>query len=168
MNLLLRLRLGGRLWAGGHVTLSSLIRHSCPDFLGFTHFCDQTKSGVFVVGRVTIGKRMRATLKEIRAQLHKRRHEPVPVIGQWLNRLFRGYCHYYHVPGNTRRLDAFRREIIRAWRHALKRRSQRHRLNWERMIALARLFIPYLRELPMHPYPITRFGVKTQGRSRMR
>ncbi|WP_241151618.1 reverse transcriptase domain-containing protein, partial [Pseudomonas viridiflava] len=64
------------------------------DFLGFTHFCDQTKSGMFVVGRVSIGKRMRATLKEIRAQLHKRRHEPVPVIGQWLNRLFRGYCHY--------------------------------------------------------------------------
>ena len=52
--------------------------------------------------------------------------------------------------------------------HALQRRSQRHRLNWDRMTALARLFIPYPRELPMHPYPITRFGVKTQGRSRMR
>lgn len=26
-------------------------------------------------------------------------------------------------------------------------------LNGERMTALARLFIPYLRELPMHPYP---------------
>ena len=121
---------------------------------------------------VTICKRMRATLKEIRVQLHRRRrrrrHEPVPVIGQWLNRLFRGYCNYYHVSGTTRRLDAFRREIIGAWRHALKRRSQRQRFNRERMIALARLFIPYPRELPMHPYPITRFGVKTQGRSRMR
>lgn len=134
------------------------------DFLGFAHICNQTKNGMFVVGRVTIAKRMRATIKEIRAQLHKRRHEPVPVIGHWLSRLFKGYCNYYHVPGNTRRLDGFRREIIDAWRHALKRRSQRHRLNWERMTALARLFIPY----PMHPHPITRFGVKTQGRSRMR
>jgi RNA-directed DNA polymerase len=138
------------------------------DFLGLTHLCSQTKNGMFVVGRMTISKRMRATLKEIRVQLHKRRHEPVPVIGQWLSRLFRGYCNYYHVPDNTRRLDAFRREIIGAWRHALKRRSQRHRLNWERMIVLAKLFIPYPRELPMHPHPITRFGVKTQGRSRMR
>lgn len=138
------------------------------DFLGFTHFCSQAKNGVFEVGRVTIAKRMRATLKEIRGQLHKRRHEPVPVIGKWLNRLFTGYCNYYHVPGNTKRLDAFRREVIGAWRQALKRRSQRHRLNWERMTALARLFIPYPRELTMHPYPITRFGVKTQGRSRMR
>jgi group II intron reverse transcriptase/maturase len=138
------------------------------DFLGFTHICDQTKNGMFVVRRVTIAKRMRATIREIRVQLHKRRHEPVPVIGQWLSRLFKGYCNYYHVPGNTRRLDAFRREMIGAWRHALKRRSQRHRLSWERMTTLARLFIPYPRELPMHPHPITRFGVKTQGRSRMR
>lgn len=111
---------------------------------------------------------MRATLQEIRGQLYKRRHEPVAVIGKWLNRLSTGYCNYYHLPGNTKRLDAFRREVIDAWRHALKRRSQRHRLNWERMIALARLFITYPRELPMHPYPMTRFGVKTQGRSRMR
>jgi hypothetical protein len=101
------------------------------------------------------------------------KHEALLAVGvvygaDTLNRLFRGYCNYYHVPGNTRRLDAFRREIIGAWRHALKRRSQRHRLNWERMISLARLFIPYPRELPMHPYPITRLGVKTQGRSRMR
>ncbi len=138
------------------------------DFLGFTHFCSQAKNGMFEVGRVTIAKRMRATLKEIRRQLHKRRHEPVPVIGKWLNRLFTGYCNYYHVLGNTKRLDAFRREVIGAWRQALKRRSQRHRLNWECMTALARLFIPYPRELTMHPYPITRFGVKTQGRSRMR
>ncbi|WP_372241677.1 reverse transcriptase domain-containing protein [Pseudomonas sp. Q1] len=133
------------------------------DFLEFTHFCSQTKNGMFVVGRTTISKRMRAMLKEIRAQLHKRRHEPVPVIGQWLSQLFRGYCNYYHVPGNTRRLDAFRREIIGAWRYALKRRSQRHRLNWERVTALARLFIPYPRELPMHPDPITRFGVKPKA-----
>lgn len=86
------------------------------DFLGFTHFCSQAKNGMFEVGRETIAKRMRATLKEIRRQLHKRRHEPVPVIGKWLNRLFTGYCNYYHVPGNTKRLDAFRREVIGAWR----------------------------------------------------
>lgn len=76
---------------------------------------------MFEVGRVTISKHIWATLKEIRAQLHKRRHEPIPVIGQWLSLLFRGYCNYYYVPGNRPRLDTFRREIISAWRHALKR-----------------------------------------------
>lgn len=78
------------------------------DFLGFTHICDKTKNGMFVVRRVTIAKRMRTTIREIRAQLHKRRHEPVPVIGQWSSRLFKGYCNYYHVPGNTRRSMMFR------------------------------------------------------------
>jgi RNA-directed DNA polymerase len=77
------------------------------DFLGFTHFCSRSKNGMFEVGWVTISKRIRATLKEIRAQLHKRRHESVQVIRQWLSRLFRGYCNYYHVPGNRRRLDTF-------------------------------------------------------------
>lgn len=124
------------------------------DFLGSTHLCDQTKSGMFVVGRVTIGERTRATLKEIRAQLHKRRHEPVAVIGQWLGRLFGGYCNYYHIPGNTRRLDAFRHEIIGGgWRHVLKRRSQRQQLSWERMTAIARLFILYPRELSVETQP---------------
>ncbi|WP_345940167.1 reverse transcriptase domain-containing protein [Pseudomonas parafulva] len=52
------------------------------DFLGFTHICDQTPNGMIVINRVTIAKRMRATISEIRAQLHKRRHEPVPVIGK--------------------------------------------------------------------------------------
>ena len=110
-----------------------------------------------------------ASVEGQRSRKYGRRHEPVPVIGQWLSRLFRGYCnYYYHVLGNRRRLDTFHREIISAWRHALKWRNQRHHLNWERMTALARLFIPNPRELPMLTYPITRFGVKTQGRSRIR
>ncbi|EQD70787.1 hypothetical protein B1B_04812, partial [mine drainage metagenome] len=34
---------------------------------------------------------------------------------------------YHAVPGNLKRLEGFRREVCRAWRHALLRRSQRHR-----------------------------------------
>lgn len=52
------------------------------DFLGFTHFCSQTKNGMFVVGRVIISKRMRATLKEIRATTYPVTH------GGWM--LFAG------------------------------------------------------------------------------
>lgn len=41
-----------------------------------------------------------------------------------------------------------------------KRRSHRHRLDWERMTALARLFIPYPRELTINAslsrYPLRR------------
>ena len=64
----------------------------------------------------------------------RRRQEPVPVIGRWLGRVVRGYFNYYAVPGNMCRLNSFRSELSRAWRHALMRRSQRHRLPWSRFV----------------------------------
>ena len=39
------------------------------DFLGFTHACGKTKSGRFMLKRVTISKRMRAKLREVKDQL---------------------------------------------------------------------------------------------------
>ena len=71
---------------------------------------------------------MRAKLKGIREDLHRRRHLPVPVQGQWIEDVVRGYFAYYAVPTNTARLDGFRSEVVGAWRHALRRRSQRTRM----------------------------------------
>jgi len=51
------------------------------DFLGFTHICARSKSGRFWLKRVTVAKRMRAKLREVKDQLKRRRHEPVPVQG---------------------------------------------------------------------------------------
>jgi RNA-directed DNA polymerase len=125
------------------------------DFLGFTHCCGKNRKGQFRVVRLTVKKRMRATLAVIRATLMRRRHEPVPVIGQWLNRVVQGYFNYHAVPTNLVRLDGFRGEVCRAWRHALLRRSQRHRLCWDRFNRLATRFLPYPRKL--HEYPEQRF-----------
>jgi RNA-directed DNA polymerase len=61
------------------------------DFLGFTHICGKTRSGKFLLHRRTSKDRMRASLKAIREKLHKRRHLPVPVQGQWLRAVVRGY-----------------------------------------------------------------------------
>src|SRR5215469_71675 len=48
-------------------------------FLGFTHICGTNhQTGKFTVHRKTIGKRMAAKLKDIRAQLRGRMHEPIP------------------------------------------------------------------------------------------
>jgi hypothetical protein len=78
----------------------------------------------------------------------------------------RGYFAYHAVPSNIERLDAFRTEVIRAWLHALRRRSQRTRMNWERMNRLANKWVPRPRVL--HPYPWDRFEARTQGKSRVR
>jgi RNA-directed DNA polymerase len=125
------------------------------DFLGFTHCCGRDRRGRFQIVRLTVKKRMRATLLSLKQALMRRRHESIAVVGNWLNRVVQGYYNYHAVPTNLKRLEGFRSEVCRAWRHALLRRSQRHRLPWDRYNRLARRFIPYCRKL--HPYPEARF-----------
>jgi group II intron reverse transcriptase/maturase len=77
-------------------------------FLGLVHFCTTTRRGRFRVGRMTDPKRMRAKLHDLKAQIMRRRHLPVPVQGRWLASVLRGYYAYYAVPGNSRALSTFR------------------------------------------------------------
>ena len=52
------------------------------DFLGFTHICATMRDGRFWVRRITISKRMRAKLREVKDQLKRRRHQPIPEQGR--------------------------------------------------------------------------------------
>ena len=126
------------------------------DFLGFTHMCGTTRiTKRFLVKRKTVGKRMRAKLQEIRQELQKRMHAPIPTTGKWLKSVVQGYFNYHAIPLNGKRLGAFRDGVIRHWRHALRRRSQRDRITWERMVKLVRKWIPSVRI--RHPYPSQRY-----------
>ena len=136
------------------------------DFLGFTHLCGKTKTGRFWLRRITISKRMRAKLREVNDHLKRNRHRPIPVQGHWLRSVVQGHLAYYAVPGNTDAVAAFRTQATRHWYKALRRRSQRTRLNWERMNRLANRWLPPARV--MHPFPEMRFDVRTQGRSPVR
>ncbi len=136
------------------------------DFLGFTHICGKSRDGRFGLRRVTISKRMRAKLHELKDELMRRRHQPVPEQGRWLGSVVRGHCAYYAVPGNSKAIRAFRTQVTRHWHRALRRRSQRTRLNWERMDRLATRWLPQARI--MHPWPSVRFDARTRGRSPVR
>jgi group II intron reverse transcriptase/maturase len=103
------------------------------DFLGFTHICAKQRNGRFTVRRITVAKRMRAKLRQVKDELARRRHQPIPEQGQWLASVVRGHCAYYAVPGNSRAVKAFRTQATRHWCAELRRRGQRHRLDWERM-----------------------------------
>lgn len=129
------------------------------DFLGFTHCCSRTRTGEYMVRRQTIKKRMRAALTAIRETLKRRRHEPVELVGHWLKRKVQGHFNYFAAPGNLERLSSFRREVGRAWRQALKRRSQRGRMTWSRFERLFQRYAPVVRQL--HPHPLERFRVRT-------
>jgi group II intron reverse transcriptase/maturase len=129
------------------------------DFLGFTHICGTThKTGRFIVRRETIGKRMSAKLKEIKAQLKERRHKSNANTVKWLQSVVRGYFQYHAIPDNWARLDTFQKEVLRMWLRQLRRRSQRSRWTWERFLARLAVLLPEIRIL--HPYPNVRFDAK--------
>ena len=136
------------------------------DFLGFTHVCGKTREGRFWLRRITISKRLRAKLREVNDQLKRRRHQPIPEQGRWLGSVVRGHLAYYAVPGNVRAVRSFRTQVTRHWCAALRNRSQRHRLTWDRMNRLATRWLPPARIL--HPYPDMRFDARTRGRSPVR
>jgi len=129
------------------------------NFLGFTHICSTIhKSGKFTVKRKTVGKRMTAKLHDVAAKLRRRINDPIEQTGDWLKQVERGYFNYHAVPGNLKRLYAFRREIARHWLSTLRRRSQRSRWTWERFQTLIDRYLPEPEIL--HPYPLERFYAK--------
>ena len=130
------------------------------NFLGFTHICVKKRSnGMYTVLRQTIRKRLPAKLNEVKAELQRRMHEPIPELGKWLQAVMRGHFRYYGVPMNTAALAIFRFRVGWLWHRALSRRSQNGRIPWDRMQRLIHHWLP----LPniCHPYPLRRMGVVT-------
>jgi RNA-directed DNA polymerase len=136
------------------------------DYLGFTHICGKTRTGRYKLLRITMRKRMQARLHQVKDQLRRCRHLPIPVQGRWLRSFLRGHYAYYAVPGNGEALAGLRRQVTRLWLRSLRRRSQRHRLTWTRMNRLVDKWLPTPRIL--HPYPQVRFAATTRGRSPVR
>ena len=111
-------------------------------FLGFVHSCGRTSKGKFMVLRHTAADRLRTKLKEVKAELWRRRHDPIPEVGEYLAAVVRGHCQYYGIPGNRGAIRRFRDEVNRHWHQALSRRSQKGTVKWERMQRLIQRFIP--------------------------
>ena len=128
------------------------------DFLGFTHCCGKTREGWFTIKRVSIAKRLRGKLQDIKHRLKRAMHREVGEVGQWLRSVVQGWFNYHAVPGNRRCLDQFRTQVARLWRYVLRRRSQkRRRWTWDRMRPLIDRWLPKARIL--HPYPNERLIV---------
>jgi hypothetical protein len=128
------------------------------DFLGFTHISGMKRSGDYGLQRKTIRKRWHAKLHEVKAELRRRMHEPIPEQGRYLRSVLGGHFRYYGVPTNDR-LSAFRYHVGGVWRRSLKRRSQKSKLTWERMKRLIDHWLPPSKIC--HPWPSERFYVTT-------
>jgi RNA-directed DNA polymerase len=129
------------------------------DFLGFTHICGKSRNGKFLLLRRTSRKRVRRKLGEVKAELRRRMHDPVPEVGKWLRSVIQGHINYYGVPLNYAALSGFRYQVIRRWQRALSRRSQTAHVTWARIFRLAECWLPPVRIT--HPYPWERLCLTT-------
>jgi group II intron reverse transcriptase/maturase len=126
-------------------------------FLGFTFICGKSRRGAFQLQRKTRRDRMRAKLREIKVQLRKRMHEPIPEQGRWLKQVVTGFFAYHAVPTNARALSAFRHYVTALWRRTLRRRGQKDVMTWARITKIADDWLPKPRI--RHPWPEQRFAV---------
>jgi group II intron reverse transcriptase/maturase len=129
------------------------------NFLGFTHICGKKRNGRYTVLRQTIRKRLQAKLAEVKEELRRRMHQPIPEVGNWLKSVVGGHIRYYGVPMNAPALALFRFQVGRLWHRALQRRSQTAKVRWDRMKRLIDRWLPAARIC--HPYPLRRLGVIT-------
>ena len=129
------------------------------NFLGFTHSCAKTRKGRFVVLRQTMRKRWQRKLKEVKAELRRRMHTPVPEMGRYVRSVIVGYMRYYAVPMNAVSVSDFRMAVGRLWWRVLKRRSQKARVSRAQMERRMARWVPQTHVC--HPYPWQRFGVIT-------
>src|SRR6202050_905150 len=130
------------------------------NFLGFTHICVKKRSnGRFTVLRQTIRQRLQTQLNEVKVEIQRRIHAPIPEQGKWLRAVVGGHFRYYGVPMNKPALVLFRFQVAWLWQRSLSRRSQNGRVLWNRMRRLITRWLP----LPSvcHPYPLRRMGVVT-------
>lgn len=119
------------------------------DFLGFTHYCGESRKGKFIVGRTTNRAKFRKKCKEMNAWLKAVRNA-VKTKEWWpiLEAKLRGHYQYYGVSGNMPALRQYYAMTLRLALKWLNRRSQRKVYSWKR-------FMEYLKHYPLPTPRIT-------------
>lgn len=118
------------------------------DFLGFTLYWRRTRRGGWQMWCKTRRARLRRAIQAVDEYCRRHRHIPVKDQHAALTRRLRGHYNYFGVNGNGASLKNLVLATGRIWGLWLRRRSQKHRLTWERYKAL-------LRRLPLPEPRIT-------------
>ena len=124
------------------------------DFLGFTLYWGQTRSGRWTLRCKTRRASLRRAMRSVAEWCRRYRHLPVGKQHAALTRRLRGHFNYFGVSGNFRSLTPLVESTRRSWFKWLRRRSQRTRLTWQRFADL----------LERYPLPRPRITVRIWGR----
>lgn len=103
------------------------------DFLGFTHFCDKTRSGKFKLGHKTQRKKFIKTSKNMWEWLKAIRNL-VKAEDWWktLRAKLLGHFNYYGISGNYPDIKRFYDKTLKMTRYWMNRRSQKKNLTVEK------------------------------------
>jgi hypothetical protein len=126
------------------------------DFLGFTHYCSRSRNGKrFRMKRETSRKKFRAKVAEFKTWIKGARTQSISEIWATAGRKLQGHYNYYGVTDNSngiRRYYDAAKDLMVKW---LRRRSQRHNLDWVKFNHMLKRFplpLPSLRhDLIRHP-----------------
>jgi len=102
------------------------------DFLGFTHYCDRSRRGKFLVGHQTSRKKFRKKCGELNDWLKAVRNRCQ--VKEWwpvLKAKLTGHYQYYGISGNMRLLSRFYWLAVRLAMKWLNRRSQKSSFDWK-------------------------------------
>lgn len=102
------------------------------DFLGFTHYCSESKTGKFRVKRKTSKNKFRAKIRAFKEWIKKNRTLKVKILIDKINIKLLGHYRYYGITDNWRMVAQFRHEIKMLLYIWLNRRSQRKSYTWIR------------------------------------
>jgi hypothetical protein len=99
------------------------------DFLGFTHIAGTDRRGRYLAKRKTAAKRFRRTVTKLAQWCRTHRHKPLQWQCEELGQKLRGHYAYFGVRGNYDALARLRTRVWFLWRAALRRRSQKSKLD---------------------------------------
>ncbi|MCW3134681.1 MAG: group II intron reverse transcriptase/maturase [Methanophagales archaeon] len=101
------------------------------DFLGFTLYCDKTRSGKFKVGRKTSSKKFRQKMKDLNQWLKGIRNRvKLEIWWQVLTQKLAGHYRYYGISGNIKALQSYYNHTVQLAFKWINRRSQKKSYNW--------------------------------------
>ncbi len=134
------------------------------DFLAFTHYWARSENGNWVVKQKTARSRLRRAILTVRDWCKKHRHWDLREQWKILVAKLRGYYNYFGLTANVRAISAYAREVRKAWKAALTRRSQRG-MTWN---DFDRILKRYPLPEPVLVHSKYRRSAKPDPKSRMR
>ena len=95
------------------------------DFLGFTHYCGQSRAGKFKLKRKTASKKFREKVASLKAWFRSNLTTPIADVWPKLNAKLSGHYQYYNINDNWRWLLKYREAARRLGLRWIRRRSHK-------------------------------------------